>query len=81
MSRSLPPPAASAVSVAGSAPGTVGSSVPAIFARPGEASAATENTLIAVLRDALRRRRKTIGDSSSGSNPASSTAGAASRSA
>ena len=33
------------------------------------------------LRNALRSRRKTIGDSSSGSNPASSTAGAASRSA
>ena len=81
MSASLPPPAASAVSVAGSVPGTVGSSVPETFSRPGEASAATENTVSPVLRAALRSRRNTIGDSSSGSNPASSTAGAASRSA
>ena len=73
-SASQEPPAASAVSAAGSAPGTVGSSVPDTLASPGEASAAIENTGRPRLRAALCSRRNTMGDSSSGSNPASSFA-------
>ncbi|GAA3416766.1 hypothetical protein GCM10018952_46170 [Streptosporangium vulgare] len=64
-----------------SEPGTAGIRVPRILASPGPANGATEKTFRPFLRAALRRRRKTIGDSSSGSKPARSTAGAFSRSA
>ncbi len=68
-------------SASASAPGSVRISSPPILARPAPANGASEKTLRPRLRQALRSRRKTIGDSSSGSNPASSTAGAFSRSA
>ena len=48
---------------------------------PRVAHGATETTSAPRLRTALRSRRKTIGDSSSGSRPARSTTGACSRSA
>src|SRR5579875_793493 len=73
--------AASAVSAAASSPAAVASSSPFSLASPRLASAAIENTVSPPRRAALRSRRKTIGDSSSGSKPASSTAGARSRSA
>ena len=63
-----------------SSPGTVASSLPDSLASPRLANGATAYTLSADLRTALRNRRKTMGDSSSGSKPASSTAGACSRS-
>ena len=52
--------------------------VPPSFSRPREARGATANTAVLFLRTALRSRRNTIGDSSSGSNPTSSTVVAAS---
>src|SRR5580692_6919397 len=76
-----PPWAASAVSAVASSPGWVTSSSPDSLARPGLASAAMENTWSVCRLAALRSRRNTMGDSSSGSNPASSTTGACSRSA
>ena len=48
---------------------------------PREAKGAMVITGSPCLRTALRNLRNTIGDSSSGSNPASTTAGADSRSA
>lgn len=64
-----------------SEPGTAGISVPFILPSPAVANGATEKTFRPFFRHALRRRRKTIGDSSSGSKPTRSTAGAFSRSA
>ena len=66
---------------AASWPGTVGSRVPPTLARPRVAWDATAYTCVLCLRNALRRRRKTIGLSSSGSKPTRRTALAASRSA
>ena len=63
-----------------SPPGTDGMSVPSSLVRPRDERAATDQTCVCPSRVDLRSRRKTIGDSSSGSKPASSTAGAASRS-
>ena len=70
----------SAASTRGSSPGTVASRVPNAFRTPLVSHGATANSLCPRLRAALRSRRKTIGDSSSGSKPTSSTAGAASSS-
>lgn len=58
--------------------GAAGSSAPPSLARPRERWSAIAKTLRLPARAALRSRRKTIGDSSSGSKPASSTAGACS---
>jgi hypothetical protein len=68
-------------SAVASAPGTHSMSLPAIFVSPRVANGAIEDTCSAFLRAALRSRRYTIGDSSSGSKPTSRTAGALSRSA
>ncbi len=72
---------ASASSATASLPGAVRMSRTDNFWAPGEASGAMLSTGRARVRTALRNRRKTIGDSSSGSKPASSTIGAVSRSA
>ena len=74
-------PPSSSVSAVASAPGAVCRSRAAVLTEPGERNGAIVNTLVPTRRTALRSRRKTIGDSSSGSKPASSTAGACSRSA
>ncbi len=65
-------------SAAASAPGSVATSVPSSLARPREANGATDQTAVRPRRVDLRIRRNTIGDSSSGSKPTSSTAGACS---
>ena len=70
-----------ASSAAASAPGTVRMCRAASFAVPREASGAIAITGRCRRRTALRSRRNTIGDSSSGSNPTRTTTGAASRSA
>ncbi len=70
----------SAASTRGSSPGTVASRVPNALRTPLVSQGATANSRCPRLRAALRSRRKTIGDSSSGSKPTSSTAGAASSS-
>ena len=54
-------------------PGAVGSSAPTASPGRGSASGATACTVSEPRRTALRSRRKTIGDSSSGSRPTSST--------
>ena len=66
---------------AASAPGAVSISVPCSFFSPLVANGATAWTASPCLRAALRSRRYTIGDSSSGSKPASRTTDADSRSA
>ena len=58
-----------------SSPGTVASRSPDSLASPRVANGAIAKTCRSYLRTAFRSRRKTMGDSSSGSNPASSTAG------
>ena len=63
-------------SAAASAPGAHSMSLPAIFVSPRVANGAIDITCSAFLRAALRSRRNTIGDSSSGSKPTSRTAGA-----
>ena len=63
-----------------SSPGVAGISVPFILLRPRLAPEPNENTRVPDA-DALRSRKNTIGDSSSGSKATRSTAGAASRSA
>ena len=73
--------ARSASSAAASPPGAVAITLPPILASPRVANGAIDVTFSPRLRNALRSRRKTIGDSSSGSNPASTTAGADSMSA
>ena len=73
-------PVASPSRAEASAPGTVLSNRPAIFVSPRVAKGAIAYTGTPCLRAALRNRRNTMGDSSSGSNPTSSTAGADSRS-
>ena len=55
-------------------------SSPFIFAKPALANGATEYTLVFPFIAALRSRKNTIGDSSSGSNPTNSTLAAASKS-
>ena len=77
LSSSSPARSSSAVA---SPPGPVLISLPDSLARPRVAKDAMDNTCRPRLRTALRSRRKTIGTSSSGSSPASSTAGACSRS-
>ena len=64
-----------------SLPGRVGSSRAASLSRPRDAKGATAYTCVLLRRTPLRSRRKTIGDSSSGSNPTRRTALASSRSA
>ncbi|COX84882.1 Uncharacterised protein [Mycobacterium tuberculosis] len=80
-SRSPTAPVARSSSAAGSPPGTVLISRPDILCRPPVAKGAIVYTGTRCLRAALRNRRNTIGDSSSGSNPTSSTTGADSKSA
>ena len=72
-------PVARPSSVDGSAPGAVLSKRPDIFQRASR-ERATAYTGTLCLRAALRSRRNTMGDSSSGSNPTSRTTGADSRS-
>ena len=71
---------ASASSAAASPPGVVGMTRALSLVDPREANGAMVITGSACWRTALRSRRKTMGDSSSGSNPASTTTGAVSRS-
>ena len=73
-------PSASARSDCASAPGSVVSTVADSFSAARVANGARSKTGRPRVRTARRSRRKTIGDSSSGSKPASSTAGAAVRS-
>ena len=65
------------VSTSASVPGTAGRSGPPSLARPRD-GVGRDGDLQPLAPTALRSRRKTIGDSSSGSKPTSSTAGAAS---
>ncbi|SPB31363.1 hypothetical protein MAJHIDBO_01676 [Propionibacterium freudenreichii subsp. shermanii] len=73
------PAAASLSSSAASVPGAVGHSRAPIFSEPRVAKGANDTTCSLFLRHALRRRKKTIGDSSSGSKLTSTTLVAFSR--
>ncbi len=81
----LPPDTASAVESAASTsvsvPGAAGISRPPSLRSPPVANGAMATIAARFLRNALRSRRKTIGDSSSGSKPTRSTWAAFSRSA
>ena len=74
-------PVANPSSAAASAPGAVWISRPDIFTSARVANGATAYTGSPCLRAALRSRRNTMGDSSSGSKPTNTTTGADSRSA
>ena len=67
-------------SAAVSDPGAVGTSTPDSLSSPRVEKGATAYTAVRCVRTPLRSRRKTIGDSSSGSKPTRSTAFAFSRS-
>ena len=66
-------PSASCARTRASVPGEEMISVPLSLSRPGDDRGAIAKTAVLAARTALRSRRKTIGDSSSGSKPTSST--------